>query len=218
MKAQSKLIVFSFCMLLLIAITNSAGAVSSRTEDVIQPNIQLIIQQYNISEERSEEIDPKQFKLPSSLIIIEDEAFEGTAIEKAELPDTVESIGENAFANIATLKNINIPNSTTFIGKDAFRGSNQVTITAAPKSYARAYALENKIPFNPITGFYAFIPPTQSTSPLNDLTEQQKLLDEEETTDNQRANQTGRMTGDLNADRYEIIMAFHIQGRSPPMG
>ena len=157
-------------------------------------------------------------KLPASLITIEESAFEGTSIVTIDLPEKVETIEDKAFANIKTLKQINIPNSTILIGKDAFRGSNQVTITAAPKSYARTYAQEYKIPFTPITSFYAFTPSPQATSLFNSRSELQKLLVEGETTDNQKVNQTGRMTGDLNANRYDNITAFHIQGRSPPMG
>ena len=156
--------------------------------------------------------------LPESLTVIDESAFEGTAITTISLPENLKTIENNAFANIPSLKTINIPNSTTYIGKDAFIGSRHVTITAVPTSYARAYAQENKIPFNPITSFYAFTPAPQATSWSNGRAEQQQLFVEGETTDNQKENQTGRMTGDLNAERYEYIIAFHIQGRSPPMG
>ena len=49
------------------------------------------------------------FNLPASLQIIEAEAFEGTAIVTVDLPETVETIGERAFANIPTLRQITIP-------------------------------------------------------------------------------------------------------------
>lgn len=50
-----------------------------------------------------------------------------TAITSIQLPDTVTSVGENAFA-YNYLQSINIPNSVTVIGKKAFAGNNFSTI------------------------------------------------------------------------------------------
>lgn len=50
-----------------------------------------------------------------------------TAITSIQLPDTVTSIGENAFA-YNHLQSINIPNSVTTIGKEAFAGNDFSTI------------------------------------------------------------------------------------------
>lgn len=155
--------------------------------------------------------------LPTSLAIIEDNAFEGTALITIKLPSTVHTIGNQAFANIPTLKNITIPNTTTDIGKNAFKGSNQVTITSAPKSYTRTWAKENGIPFIPITSYYAFNTPVKITGLSQSKSEQQRLLLNGERTENKTPNLTGRMTGEIKADKYEEITAFHIQGRSPPM-
>ena len=68
------------------------------------------------------------FNLPESLEIIEDEAFEGTAIVRIELPEMVSIIGERAFANISTLRSIRIPLATQSIAASAFAGSSQITI------------------------------------------------------------------------------------------
>lgn len=155
--------------------------------------------------------------LPRSIRTIEDSAFDGTNIVSVKLPEGVETVGDKAFANIPTLKNITIPNTTTYIGKNAFKGSTQVTITTAPKSYARTWAKENGIPFIPITSFYAFNTPIQITGLSQTSAEQQKLLLDEETTENKTPNFTGRMSGVIKADKYEKITAFHIQGRAPPM-
>ena len=69
---------------------------------------------------RAETAAPPIFQLPVSLRVIEDEAFEGTAIVSAALPDSVESIGERAFANISALRSVKIPNATKEIAKSAF--------------------------------------------------------------------------------------------------
>ena len=89
------------------------------------------------------------FNLPASLQIIEDEAFEGTAIVAVDLPETVETIGERAFANIPTLRQITIPQKTKRIAKTAFAGSKNVILTGAYGSFAHAWARENCIPFAP---------------------------------------------------------------------
>lgn len=157
-----------------------------------------------------------QFVLPASLITIEDEAFEGTAITNIVLPESVETIGDYAFANIQTLRNISIPNKTTYIGKNAFKGSNNAIITGAPKGYARAWAHENGILFNPITSFYAY----NNTAQINGGLTNSRLewLDVDSVhTEEDKPKPIGRMTGELNADKKETITAFHIQGRSPPM-
>ncbi len=156
------------------------------------------------------------FELPSSLISIEESAFEGTAITSIDLPENVETIGDYAFANIQTLRNISIPNKTTHIGKNAFKGSTNVTITGAPKGYARVWAHENGIPFNPITSFYAFNNTVQVNGGLTN-SRAERLDIGSEKSEEEKPNPTGRMTGELNAEKKEIITEFHIQGRSPPM-
>lgn len=154
--------------------------------------------------------------LPEALEVIADEAFEGTAITIVVLPENVETIGDYAFANINTLRNISIPNKTTYIGENAFKGSNSVTITGAPKGYARAWAHENGIPFSPITSFYAFNNTVQVNGGLTN-SRAERLDVESEQTEEEKPKPTGRMTGELNAEKKETITAFYIQGRSPPM-
>ena len=87
------------------------------------------------------------FHLPDSLQKIEDEAFEGTAVTEVILPETVTTIGERAFADIDNLRSIRIPIGTISIADNVFAGSNRVVITAAPNSYARAWAKKNHVPF-----------------------------------------------------------------------
>ena len=154
-------------------------------------------------------------EFPSSLIAIEEGAFEGTALISVDLPENVETIGDYAFANINSLGSIRIPNSTTYIGKNTFKSSAHVTIIGAPKSYARTWAHENDIPFIPITSFYAFNDSNRVNGSLNGGTEQ-LVLDGGKTGEEEQKT-TGRMIGELNAEKKETIIAFHIQGRSPPM-
>lgn len=156
------------------------------------------------------------FLLPENLEIIDEGAFEGTAIEKIKLPETVTTIGEYAFANIRSLRTVQIPTATTYIAKTAFEGSFNTTITAALHSYARKWAHENGIPFNPITSFYAFNNTVQVNGGLTNSRAERLDIDSEQPGE-KNPKPTGRMTGELNAEKKGTITAFHIQGRSPPM-
>lgn len=206
-----KLFVFiTVCWIALFFISTCAYA-NHLPEDKI--NYQVIIRQ---KEDNVCEAEIVSFILPSSLISIEDEAFEGTAITNVALPENVETIGDYAFANIKTLKNITIPNKTTYIGKYAFRDSANVTITGAPKGYASAWAHENGIPFNPIRSFYAFNNAVQVIDGGTN-SRAERLDVGSEKTNEEKHKPTGRMAGELNAEKKETITVFHIQGRSPPM-
>lgn len=87
------------------------------------------------------------FNLPASLTVIEDEAFAGTAIETVVLPDTLEVIGDFAFADIPTLSSVEIPQSVHAIGDNAFAGSDSVFFLGAADSYAQTWANEHAIKF-----------------------------------------------------------------------
>lgn len=196
-----KRIIFFFAMIILFVAFSSAQA------DIV----------LNASAQDNRTDLSQGFIPPASLRIIENDAFEGTALSTVILPDALESIGENAFANIPTLKSITIPNGTTNIDPNAFKGSNQVTITSAPKSYAKAWAQENRIPFNPIVSFYAYEDPIQIPVLSADSTRLQKIILNDEIIKTEDEKPTGRMTGELHTQTYEECIAFHIQGRSPPM-
>lgn len=82
-------------------------------------------------------------RLPSSLKVIEDEAFYGdTSIEKVIVPEGATEIGERAFAN-SSLTEINLPDSITSIADTAFDGLEGFKVTANEGSYAYNWASEN---------------------------------------------------------------------------
>ena len=76
-----------------------------------------------------------QIKIPEGITTIKPYVFgrswtndeTKTAITSIQLPDTVTSVGKNAFA-YNYLQSINIPNSVTTIGEEAFAGNNFSTI------------------------------------------------------------------------------------------
>lgn len=153
-------------------------------------------------------------KLPESLTIVEDEAFEGTALIKVELPETVEIIGERAFANISSLREISIPIITSYIASTAFEGSNLTVITAPANSYARTFAKEHGIPFSPIIMFCA----STQTSTLSDLSINRSTEDIEGQAESDFKPETQwRRIEEINVIRTEELIANHVQGRSPPM-
>jgi len=168
-----------------------------------------------ICEEAAEVVSPPVFKLPASLQVIEDEAFEGTSLFSVELPDSVVTIGERAFSNITTLRDVSIPDSVTYIARSAFTGSDKVTITASPGSYARTWAKENGVPFNSITVLYAgsgHLLQISSTLAESDPIEIISNTDNVKTGSGMR----WRAAGEIAASKYEECIANHVQGRSPP--
>lgn len=150
--------------------------------------------------------------LPASLITIEDEAFEGTAITTIVLPKSVKKIGDYAFANIQSLRKIEIPNTTMHIGENAFKGSNDVIVSGAPKSYARTWAYANGVPFHPITSFYAY----EKTFHISGVLHEKRLSLDNKTEDKPELHK-GRITRELVVDKCNSIFAFHVQGRAPPI-
>ncbi len=159
------------------------------------------------------------FRLPSSLQIIDDSAFEGTALVSVDIPESVAYIGDNAFANIPTLLAVHIPDATQFIGKGAFANSKNVTITASSNSYARTWAKDNGLRFQLLATFSASNGGV-SYSFQSDPGFRSSQKERTETTDtsntNIRERRTGRTVGELKASRYKGVAALHIQSRYFP--
>ncbi len=91
--------------------------------------------------------DAATFIFPSSLNIIEEEAFEGTHVKTAILPDGFQYIGQNAFAGDSVLTDVYIPTSTEYIADTAFPMNSDLIIHGVEDSYAQKWAEENNIPF-----------------------------------------------------------------------
>ncbi len=89
------------------------------------------------------------FSLPSSLLVIEDEAFMGTGFEDVIIPEGIESIGVRAFADNSSMRTVKIPESVFAIGSDAFRGADGLVITGKSGSYAEKWAAAHHAAFLP---------------------------------------------------------------------
>lgn len=170
---------------------------------------------YTVSRfELSEREVGQESRLPASLKIIEDEAFEGTALIEVELPDTVIKVGEYAFADISTLHTVKVLGKTTHIADSAFDDSNRVTITAPKNSYARSLANEKGIPFSPIVLFCA----SSQSSTISAITiDRSREIIETDSATELRPETKWRSFFEINITRTEEIIANHVQGRSPPM-
>ena len=90
--------------------------------------------------------DLSVLSLPAATKEIEAEAFAGSAVECAAIPDGCERIGNKAFAQCAALELAEIPASITSIADDAFAGSERLVIVTAEGSYAQTYATNHGIP------------------------------------------------------------------------
>ena len=182
------------------------------TEEAIQQHLN------STAEEASDSvtIPVSASRLPVSLQIIEDEAFEGTSLTLVEISEKVEKIGERAFANIPMLRSVKLSQSTRHIAKNAFSGSDRVTLTGMPGGYTRTWAKENGIPFTPITAITATSQTNQFVSISAHRTERPEagtITGNEEKTEN---NPTGHTAREIKDPRYEEGIAYHILGRAPP--
>ena len=75
------------------------------------------------------------YEIPDSVASIENQAFAGSkTLANVEIPDSVTVIGSWAFRNCTSLTSVAIPNSVTSIGREAFEGCTSLTSVVIPDS------------------------------------------------------------------------------------
>ena len=155
------------------------------------------------------------FRLPASLQVIEDEAFEGTAAAFVELPESLESIGERAFADIRCLQFVKIPDSVKKIARTAFAGSVHVAIAAASGSYGGQFARKNGLPFAAVTVVRAETDHSLVFAASN--AERTKMdMDIHGETDEGEHTDQWRPLDEIKQELFDQCTAHGISGRAPP--
>ncbi len=91
------------------------------------------------------------FRLPASLREIGASAFEGTAVVRVTLPDSVTYLGDRAFADADRLHWIYIPDSVRSIGRDVFGANHSVIIAGTGDGATRKWAGETGYLFTHVT-------------------------------------------------------------------
>lgn len=80
------------------------------------------------------------FRLPASLRVIGEEAFEGTAAAALILEDKVTTVESRAFAGTDNLREVYIPGSVETLAGDAFAGAEDLTVYGTKGSAAEDWA------------------------------------------------------------------------------
>ena len=97
--------------------------------------------------EENADFKTDSFTFPSSLIEIEDEAFDGTAAQTVIFRNKLKHIGDKAFYNNRRLVDVYIPASVESLGTHVFQVSKSLRIHAAIGSRAHAWANEHHVTF-----------------------------------------------------------------------
>ena len=88
----------------------------------------------------------KEVILPPTVVRIRGGAFQGSGLTHFEVPETLLSIGDGAFAQCENLKWIQFPDTIIDIGEKILEGSPQTVVRCKKNSVAEKYALENNYP------------------------------------------------------------------------
>lgn len=146
--------------------------------------------------------------LPASIHTIREEAFLGAAsIQKVIVPEGVTEIQSRAFAE-SSLKEINLPDSLESIADDAFQGCENLKVAVSKGSYAHAWALQNPNVHINVYGFEAhFIDVGQGDSAVVICDNEVLMIDGGKITARDTVYSYLRDT--LNIDHIDYLIATH---------
>ena len=88
------------------------------------------------------------FVLPSSLLVVGEEAFSNTLAETAFFPEGFQQIQDKAFAGAQRLKDVYIPKSTQYIADSALPLTHAIRIHGVNNSFAKRWSAKHHIPFS----------------------------------------------------------------------
>lgn len=98
-------------------------------------------------------VEVEEYRVPEGVEIIGDYAFYECEIDSVILPDTVTTIGKEAFGGGCGPKRVTVPQSVINIGQDAFEHGNlpdedyDCTVILDTGSFAEAYCQENNVSY-----------------------------------------------------------------------
>ncbi len=118
------------------------GAFSGQTKLRISPKNQHFTQKGGVLFDKNKKVLYRYpsyksggYVIPNSVTSIGGDAFKACYnLTSITIPDSVTSIGDGAFSGCDKLTSITIPNSVTSIGEDAFRGCSNLTSITIPDS------------------------------------------------------------------------------------
>ena len=136
-----KRICWFFVILAVLLLILSTAAALKETDRMKQ------IEEFTIlsSASDTEHLYKGKSTLPTSLTVIGEEAFEGTALEAVSLPESVVSVGNNAFAGNENLVMVSFPDSLSDLQGNPFSGSPHITLFGSEKSTGRNWARSHGI-------------------------------------------------------------------------
>lgn len=200
MKRMVLFLVMLFAALFVLTVTGSAATLP----------VQELLQ--------AEETARNAAILPESLIAIEEGAFEGTSLVSVNMPESVTSIGDHAFAGNENLFRVRLPDSILDIAGDPFAGSYNVCLSGSYQSYGRNWALRKGIRFI-LESCYSARKEVRlyyTSSSDQPISLDEKRLNAERIIQPIREKRTGRSEGDLKAAAYNGVASLVVQSRYFP--
>ena len=176
---------------------------------------EFLLQQTKEEEEVKEE--ETSFKLPASLQFIDEEAFEGTAVKSIQLPESVTSVGDRAFADNDELLEVYFPVNLQQIGRQVLDGSDRAVMAVFAESDALFRAVEEGNRFRLMSAFGPKRTKTEFaiTTGLHSIIKGTKQI-RSSCFAEIKEKRTGRTTAELKEEKYGGVAALYIQSRYFP--
>ena len=205
---------FCFCVSILMVFAFSDHTQKTADHQTILNRTGLFQVQGKAEKEEAEQ---PSFVLPASLQVIEDEAFEGTALQSVELPESVTAIGNRAFADNDDLIIIRLPSSLQSIGDGILDGSER----AAMAVYAGSEALDHVLGRNYRHLVMATFSEKRMNCPVALMTGAVSHTENYEPEDDtcpveNHVRRPGRAAAELKGEMYGGIAALYIRSRYFP--
>lgn len=105
--------------------------------------------------------DVTSYDIPEGVTVIGDHAFYACGLTEVVIPESIESIGKNAFCFSSQLKSVVLPKATKKIGREAFYGCDSLKSIKIQNKLCEIYASEDTI--NDTAVIYGYAESTAQT-------------------------------------------------------